>query len=197
MKCLVVDPSPTMTRIIQNILRAAGGEDMLSARDTAGALELFDGGKGASLDLIVTERDLPGGSGLDLVSALRAVEGLATTPAIMVSSRNSRQDVLDAIQAGIDAYVLKPLNQEALLQRATALFEARRAAAEEPAATAGDAVPDVEASEDAPPVETPKTAAPAGDEPEAGLTADAAPEVEASGDASVPPEDEPEEQKAA
>ena len=195
MKCLVVDPSPTMTRIIQNILHAAGGEDLLAARDTAGALELFDDAKGASLDLIVTERDLPGGSGLDLVNALRAVEGLATTPAIMVSSRNSRQDVLDAIQAGIDAYVLKPLNQEALLERATALLEARREAAEEPAPT--DAGAEAEASADAPFADPPEAPAPAADEPEAGVTADAAPDVEASEDAAVLPADDSEERQAA
>ncbi len=127
MKCLVVEPSPTMTRVLRNILRGAGADECLCVAGADAAIDLLEKRKSPELDLVVTERDLSGQSGLELLAVLRTREGLEEVPAIVVSSRNSRRDVLEAIQAGADAYVLKPLDQEALLSRATAVLEARRA----------------------------------------------------------------------
>jgi two-component system chemotaxis response regulator CheY len=109
MKCLVVDPSATMRRIVGNVLRDAGFEEILEASDGTQAAEVWDG----SCELLVTEWDLPSGGGIELVREILGKEG--TRPRIlMLTARNSRDEVLKAIEAGVDAYVLKPFFLETL-----------------------------------------------------------------------------------
>lgn len=103
MKCLVVDPSATMRRIVGNVLRDVGCEEILEAADEKQALELWD----ASCDLLITEWDFPAGDGISLIGQI--LQRGETRPRILLlTARNSRDDVLRAIEAEVDAYVLKP-----------------------------------------------------------------------------------------
>lgn len=118
MRCLVVDESATMRRIFRNALRAHGCDEILEAADSQQALERIEG----PLDLLITDWDLPGTSGLELVKQLRANEATAATPVLMVTARNARDDVQAAAQAGVSRYLLKPFAQETLRLRLDALL---------------------------------------------------------------------------
>jgi len=111
MKCLIADPSVTQRRAIRNILQESGWEEIAETPDGKQALELcLTGG----FDLLVTEWNLPGSTGIELVGALRENEATAKLPILMVTDRNGRQDVLDAVRAGVSAYLLKPFSAETL-----------------------------------------------------------------------------------
>lgn len=118
MIALVVDPSPLMARMLANLIRSAGITDVRTAQDAASARSALSGG---APGLLVTEWDLPGESGLDLAAALRADPGPAELPVILVTVRNSRPDVEKAIQAGIGAYLLKPVDAGLFTERVSAL----------------------------------------------------------------------------
>jgi two-component system chemotaxis response regulator CheY len=110
MKCLVVDESPTVRRIFHNALLALGCEEVLEAGDGRQALERCD----ASIGLVVVDWDCPGIGGLDLLKRLRVNTETATVKVLLVSTRNRRADVVEAVDAGVDGYLLKPFAAETL-----------------------------------------------------------------------------------
>lgn len=124
MVCLLVDPSITMRRIITHILRSAGFETILEAGD-AGEAAAHLGEQGNPLSLMITEWDLPAGSGLDLVAQLRGNQESAETPVLMLTARNSREEVMQAVEAGVDGYVLKPFSPELLRAKIDQALPAR------------------------------------------------------------------------
>jgi two-component system chemotaxis response regulator CheY len=109
MKCLVVDPSATMRRIVGNVLREVGCEEILEAADGKEALERWE----PSCDLLITEWDLPTGDGITLIGQILE-RGESRPRILLLTARNSRDDVLRAIEAEVDAYVLKPFFLETL-----------------------------------------------------------------------------------
>jgi two-component system chemotaxis response regulator CheY len=113
MKCLVVDDSPTMRRIVVNALRTIGVTETCEAADGAEALAKFDG----SVELVVTDWNMPVMSGLDLLRALRARPEGARVPVLMITARSVREDILAAAEAGISAYLVKPFTPQILRQK--------------------------------------------------------------------------------
>jgi two-component system chemotaxis response regulator CheY len=114
----VVDASVLQRRIIIHALREVGCHE---AADAEQALELIEG----SIDLLVTEWALPGESGLDLVRALRADPCHATLKVVMMSARDAREDVARALEAGVDAYLIKPLQFDTLQLKLAQMARAR------------------------------------------------------------------------
>ena len=110
MKCLVVDESPTVRRIFRNALHAIGCPDVLESADGRQALERCD----ASVGLVVADWDAPGIGGLELLKRLRVNAETATVKVLLISTRNRREDVLQAVEAGVDGYLLKPFVGETL-----------------------------------------------------------------------------------
>lgn len=110
MKCLVVDDSATMRRILRNLLLVLGADEVVEAHDGKQALERCD----ATVGLVATGWNLPTMSGLELTRTLRANPETANLRIIVVSSRNRKSDVQAAIAAGANDYVLKPFVPETL-----------------------------------------------------------------------------------
>jgi two-component system chemotaxis response regulator CheY len=110
MKCMVVDESPTVRRIFRNALRELGCDEVVETADGRQALELCD----ASFSLVVTDWDAPGVGGVDLLKRLRVNTETATVKVLLISTRNRREDVLEAVEAGVDGYLLKPFVGESL-----------------------------------------------------------------------------------
>jgi two-component system chemotaxis response regulator CheY len=110
MNCLLVDPSITMRRIISHILRSTGFESILEAGDMKDALQHCGDEGGGRIDLVITEWDLASGSGLDLVKEIRQKSDSSAIPILLLTTRNSREEVMMAIESGVDGYVLKPLS---------------------------------------------------------------------------------------
>ena len=110
MKCLVVDPSATRRRILINTIRDQQPFEFVEAAAVGPALQSV----GDGVDLVLTEWNLPDRSGLELIRELRARTETAGVPVIMVTARNSRDDVSAAIEAGVTSYVTRPFSKAIL-----------------------------------------------------------------------------------
>lgn len=108
MKFLVVDDSAVTRRIIVNALNRLGHGDIVEAADGQSALAKCD----ESIEVIVTDWNLPGMSGVEMIRTLRANPTMADVPVLLVTARNVKQDVVEAAQAGVNAYIVKPFTLE-------------------------------------------------------------------------------------
>jgi len=113
MKFLVVDDSATMRRIVVNSLRRIGYEDCIEAADGAEALGVFD----ASVEFVITDWNMPNMGGLDFVRRLRATDAGTNVPILMVTTRSVRDDIIQAAQAGVNNYVVKPFTPQVLKEK--------------------------------------------------------------------------------
>ena len=116
MKILVVDDSAVMRRIHRNILKERGIDevDILDAEDGKAALEIASR---IAIGLFLVDWNMPRLNGLDFVQRIRANAAYAKTPIIMITSEAARYNVVEAIQAGVTNYVVKPIKGEALLEK--------------------------------------------------------------------------------
>ena len=122
MRFLVVDDSATMRRIIINSLQRVGFADFVEASDGVDALEKFDG----TVDVVITDWSMPNMSGLELTRALRTYEP-RKVPILMVTTRSTRQDILDAVAAGVNNYIVKPFTPQVLKEKIDLLVPATAA----------------------------------------------------------------------
>lgn len=120
MKILVVDDFSTMRRIVKNILKQIGYSDIEEAEDGNSALaRLRQGGFG----LVVSDWNMPNMTGLDLLKAIRADNVLSQVPVLMVTAEAKKENVLDAIQAGVNNYVVKPFTADVLKEKIEKIFD--------------------------------------------------------------------------
>jgi two-component system, chemotaxis family, chemotaxis protein CheY len=113
-KVLVVDDFPTMRRIVKNLLKQLGYENIDEAEDGAQALaKLKAGGYG----LLITDWNMPVMEGIDLLKNLRAEDSLKDLPVLMVTAEAEKDKVIIAIKAGVDNYVVKPFTAEVLKEK--------------------------------------------------------------------------------
>jgi two-component system chemotaxis response regulator CheY len=112
MKFLVVDDSATMRRIVVNSLKRIGYENCVEAGDGQEALKAFD----SSIEFVITDWNMPNMGGLELVQELRAGAG-ASVPIIMVTTRSVKEDIVQAAQAGVNNYVVKPFTPQVLKEK--------------------------------------------------------------------------------
>lgn len=124
MKCLVVDDSSITRRILVNSLRQMGFLDILEATDGRHALEVCT----ADVDIVLTDWNMPVMAGVELVRSLRARPDLAGIPVLLVTSRNAKDDVIEAAAAGVNGYIVKPFQPEVLRQKLSELLSPPEAA---------------------------------------------------------------------
>ena len=120
MKCVVADSSPLMRRILTNVLKSGGCEEILVAENGSQAIEACD----AETSLLVTAWNLPEADGLEVTRKLRQGEGTAGVKVLLVTPRNSRTDVMNAKDAGVNGYLLRPFTPEDLRGAVQRLLEA-------------------------------------------------------------------------
>nr|WP_036161469.1 chemotaxis response regulator CheY [Marinomonas ushuaiensis] len=120
MKILIVDDFSTMRRIIKNLLRDLGFTNTVEADDGTTALPILQGG---TIDFLVTDWNMPGMTGIELLRAVRADEKLKTTPVLMVTAEAKRDQIIAAAQAGVNGYVVKPFTAVALKEKIEKIFE--------------------------------------------------------------------------
>lgn len=112
MRVLLADDSGTMRTIIRRSLEAVGVMGAVEAADGLQALELF---KGGGFDLVLTDWNMPGKTGIDLARDIRALD--KTVPIVMITTEAEKTRVLEAIQAGVSDYLVKPFTTEVLKQK--------------------------------------------------------------------------------
>jgi len=114
MKFLVVDDSPTMRRIVTNALREIGYEDVEEAGDGEEALQTLNAD---SFDFLVTDWNMPNMNGLELTQTVRQHDTYHEMPILMVTTRGMKEDVVAAMQAKVNNYVVKPFKPEVLREK--------------------------------------------------------------------------------
>ncbi len=110
-KILAVDDSPTMRRIIVNTLKRAGYTDVIEASDGRDALEKLNTDR---INLVITDWNMPQMDGLTLVKALRSSDEFKQLPILMITTRSVRDDIVKALKAGVNNYIVKPFSPETL-----------------------------------------------------------------------------------
>ena len=119
MTVLVVDDFATMRRILKNIFRQLGFENVIETDDGTTALEALKKNK---IDLIVSDWNMPKMTGLELLKTVRASDEYKGIPFLMVTAEAQKQNVLEAVQAGVSNYVVKPFTAEQISDKLEKIF---------------------------------------------------------------------------
>lgn len=120
MKFLVVDDSATMRRIVINSLQRIGFTDTVEAGDGQEALAKFD----SSVKFVITDWNMPNMSGTEFTKVLRSRPDGAHVPILMVTARSVKEDILTAMEAGVNNYIVKPFTPAVLKEKIDALLPA-------------------------------------------------------------------------
>lgn len=120
MKILVVDDFSTMRRILKNILKQIGFTSIEEAEDGNCALAKMRQDK---YDLVISDWNMPNMTGLDLLKAIRADSALNGVPVLMVTAEAKKENVVEAIKAGVNNYIVKPFTAEVLREKIEKIFE--------------------------------------------------------------------------
>ena len=120
MKILVVEDFATMRRIIRTLLRDLGFTNTREADDGNSGLAMLRYG---DFDFLITDWNMPGMSGLDLLRTVRSDPNLSQIPVLMVAAESRRDQIIEAAKAGVNGYVVKPFTAGALEHKINKIFE--------------------------------------------------------------------------
>jgi len=120
MKILIVDDFSTMRRIVKNLLRDLGFTNTHEADDGSTALPMLQQG---DFEFLVTDWNMPGMEGIELLKRIRADEKLKSLPVLMVTAEAKREQIIEAAQAGVNGYVVKPFTAGTLKEKLDKIFE--------------------------------------------------------------------------
>lgn len=120
MKILIVDDFSTMRRIVKNLLRDLGFTNTHEADDGLTAIPLLETG---NFDFLVTDWNMPGMTGFDLLKTCRADPKLKDLPILMVTAEAKREQIVAAAQAGVNGYIVKPFTAAVLKEKIEKIFE--------------------------------------------------------------------------
>jgi two-component system chemotaxis response regulator CheY len=115
LKFLVVDDSVTMRRIVANSLKAIGYEAFVEAGDGREALTKMSSDE--AINFIITDWNMPEVSGLELVKSIRSSDKFGKVPILMVTTRGLKEDIVEALQAKVNNYVVKPFTPQILKEK--------------------------------------------------------------------------------
>jgi two-component system chemotaxis response regulator CheY len=119
-KILVVDDFATMRKVVRNLLKQVGYEDIVEAEDGVMALRAL---KSQKIDVIISDWNMPNMSGLELLKAVRGDAELAKTPFLMVTAEALQDNVVAAVKAGVSDYIVKPFTAEVLNEKIMKITE--------------------------------------------------------------------------
>lgn len=119
MRFLVVDDSSTMRRIIINTLNKLGHTDVVEAGNGREGLERLGDSK---VDLVITDWNMPEMNGIEFVRALRMIVPSSRLPVLMVTTNAAQDDIVEALRAGVDNYVVKPFTSDTIREKIDAVL---------------------------------------------------------------------------
>ena len=119
-KILIVDDFATMRKVIRNLLKQLGYENIVEAEDGVAALRSL---RSQKVDLVVSDWNMPNMTGLELLKSVRADEELKATPFLMVTAEALQDNVIAAVKAGVNNYIVKPFTAEVLNEKITKILE--------------------------------------------------------------------------
>ncbi len=119
-KVLIVDDFATMRRILKNILKQLDFKNLVEADDGTTAWEVLES---QEIDLIISDWNMPKMTGLELLKKVRASDKYKTKPFLMVTAEAQKQNVIEAVQAGVSNYVVKPFTAEAISDKLSKILK--------------------------------------------------------------------------
>lgn len=119
MKILIVDDFPTMRRIIKNLLKDLGFENVDEAEDGAMGLEKL---RDSNFELVISDWNMPNMDGLALLQNIRTDPNLAKLPVLMITAEAKKDNIIAAAQAGANGYVVKPFTAATLEEKLDKIF---------------------------------------------------------------------------
>ena len=119
MRVLVVDDFSTMRRIIKNILRQLGFTNIIEADDGTTAWETLNKER---IDFVISDWNMPKMPGIELLRKVRSSEEFATMPFLMVTAEAQQENIIEAVQAKVSNYIVKPFTPETLGQKIDKIF---------------------------------------------------------------------------
>jgi two-component system chemotaxis response regulator CheY len=120
MKILIVDDFSTMRRIVKNLLGDLGYSNTTEADDGKTAWPLLQAGE---FDFVVTDWNMPGMTGIDLLKSIRGDARLAKLPVLMVTAEAQRDQIIEAAKAGVNGYIIKPFTAVTLKEKIDKIFQ--------------------------------------------------------------------------
>ena len=120
MRILIVDDFSTMRRIIKNLLNDLGYTNTAEADDGSTALTALAQG---SFDFVVTDWNMPGMTGIELLKAIRADDRFKTLPVLMVTAEARKEDIVAAAQGGAAGYIVKPFTKATLEEKVNLIIK--------------------------------------------------------------------------
>lgn len=120
MKFLVVDDSPTMRRIVINALATIGFSKVIEAGDGEEALAKL---RNEHVDFVVTDWNMPVMNGLELLNEIRADANLKNLPVLMVTTRGNKEDIVEALKARVNNYIVKPFQPSILKEKINGILD--------------------------------------------------------------------------
>ena len=121
MRILVVDDFSTMRKIIKNILRQLGYTNVTEADDGTTGWEALNRD---NIDFIISDWNMPQMTGIELLRKVRSSEEYANTPFLMVTAEAQQENIIEAVQAKVSNYIVKPFTPETLGQKIDKIFAA-------------------------------------------------------------------------
>ncbi|HKY91956.1 MAG TPA: chemotaxis response regulator CheY [Nevskiaceae bacterium] len=119
LKILIVDDFSTMRRIVKNLLHDLGYTNTHEADDGKTAWPLLQAG---DYEFVVTDWNMPGMTGIDLLKAIRGDARLAALPVLMVTAEAQRDQIIEAAKAGVNGYIIKPFTAVTLKEKLDKIF---------------------------------------------------------------------------
>ncbi|MGH9372046.1 MAG: response regulator [Vicinamibacterales bacterium] len=119
MRFLIVDDSTTMRRIIINTLNRLGYADVVEAGNGREGLERLGDGP---VDVILTDWNMPEMGGIDFVRHVRATPAIRNVPVLMVTTNAAKDDIVQALKAGVNSYVVKPFTPDTMKEKIEAVL---------------------------------------------------------------------------
>lgn len=119
MKILIVDDFSTMRRIVKNLLRELGFTNLDEADDGETAWPKL---KAGGYDFLVTDWNMPGMTGIDLLKTVRADPQTSSMPVLLVTAESKREQIIEAAQAGVNGYIIKPFTAATLKEKIDKIF---------------------------------------------------------------------------
>ncbi|WP_367278861.1 chemotaxis response regulator CheY [Desulfobacula sp.] len=119
-KILLVDDFATMRKVIKNLLKQSGYNNIVEAEDGVEALKVL---KSEKVDFIVSDWNMPNMTGIELLKAVRADSDLSGLPFLMVTAEGLKENVVVAVKAGVSNYIVKPFTAEVLNEKIKKIIE--------------------------------------------------------------------------
>ncbi len=119
MRVLVVDDFSTMRRIIKNILRQLGFNNVVEADDGTTAWDVLNKDK---IDFVISDWNMPQMTGIELLRKVRSSEEFADMPFLMVTAEAQQENIIEAVQAKVSNYIVKPFTAEVMKQKIDKIF---------------------------------------------------------------------------